>query len=65
MSLSVYLPNLIGFEDVCHIIFSNYSINSIIRIYFNNILAVVAIRNNGLKVAIRNDLDEYAQQGFN
>lgn len=60
MSLSVILPNSTRFEDVCHIIFSNYSINSIIRIYFNNILVVVAVNDNGLKVAIRNDLNEYA-----
>ena len=60
MSLSVYLPIFTRFEDVCHIIFSNYSINTIIRVYFNNILEVVTINDNGLKVAIRNDLNEYA-----
>jgi len=59
MSLSVILPNSTRFEDAC-LIFSNYFINTIIRVYFNNILEVVAVNDNGLKVAIRNDLNEYA-----
>jgi hypothetical protein len=59
MSLSVYLPIFTGFEDVCHIIFSNYSINTIIRVYFNNILEVIAVNDDGLKVAIRNNLNKY------